>query len=375
MNDVSMKCSKEKKLREPGFEDRMSRWLILEDGTSFQGIPFGSASPGYGEIVFTTSMTGYVETITDPSYRGQIVIFASPTVGNYPLWKGKMQSSFPSVSGIVTRDAHAIMHSDPDWIEFQNLLSRHGIPGIDGIDTRMIVRKIRDRGVMKAIIKDDPEPPENWPDPMERNLVSEVSLSTNKFIQGNGKTTYLYIDLGTKTSLMENMLAIGNIFTVPYNFDPDSVPVKYDAVFLSNGPGDPSHTSLKPIVRFVSDNIGRIPIFGVCLGHQIIGLASGGKTEKMKYGHRGVNHAVTDGTSIMITSHNHGYAINRSSLDETDLKMVQWDVNDGTVEGIGSGYHKLMSVQYHPEASPGPSDGSVFFNHMRKAMEVQDAQK
>jgi carbamoyl-phosphate synthase small subunit len=353
----------------------MSRWLILEDGTCFQGTPFGSTSPCNGEIVFTTSMTGYVETITDPSYRGQILVFASPTVGNYPVRKGKMQSQYPNVAGIVTRDAHAIMHSDPEWIDFQNMLSKYGVPGIDGVDTRMIVRKIRDKGVMKAVIKDDPEPPEKWEDTMQRNLVSEVSLSTEKLIHGKGKTTFLFIDLGTKTSLVENVLKIGNIYTVPYNFDPDKVPVNYDAIFLSNGPGDPSHRSLEPIVNFISDNIGRIPIFGVCLGHQIIGLASGGTTEKMKYGHRGVNHAVTDGLSIMITSHNHGYAINKLSLENTDLRMMQWDINDGTVEGIKSNYHNMMSVQYHPEASPGPSDGNVFFNDIKRLMEVKDAQK
>ncbi|MFG1520260.1 MAG: glutamine-hydrolyzing carbamoyl-phosphate synthase small subunit [Thermoplasmataceae archaeon] len=353
----------------------MSRWLILEDGTSFQGVPFGSESACSGEIVFTTSMTGYVETITDPSYRGQIVVFASPTIGNYPLRKGKMQSQSPHVSGIVTRDAHAIMRSDPEWIDFHNLLSKHGIPGIDGIDTRMIVKKIRENGVMKATIKDDPEVSVKWEDPMQRNLVSEVSPPSEKFIQGNGKDTFLFIDLGAKVSLTENMLKLGSIYSVRYDFNPDSVRVNYDAIFLSNGPGDPSHESLKPLVKFVSENIGKIPVFGVCLGHQIIGLASGAATEKMKYGHRGVNHAVTDGSSIMVTSHNHGYAINRSSLDNTDLRLVQWDINDGTVERIESSYHKIMSVQYHPEASPGPSDGSVFFREIKRLMEVKNACK
>ena len=347
----------------------MKRYLVLEDGTTLEGQAFGYDGDSYGELVFTTSMTGYLESITDPSYRGQILIFASPTIGNYPMEKGSMESKSAQVAGIVTREAHSVLKSDQSWDAFDRFLFDSKVPGIDLLDTRMLVRKIRERGTMRCHIVDEKPGKLAFPDPMAQDLVSQVSCSEPYEVKGNGDYRFLFVDLGTKSSLVKEMAGVGRLLVVPYNSDLIELSRDCDAVFLSNGPGDPAHSSLKGITEFIRNTAETKPVYGVCLGHQLIGLAFGGKTVKMKFGHRGSNHAVTDGKSIMITSHNHGYAVQEGSLQGTNLNVMQRDINDGTVEMMKHGRLKVMSVQYHPEASPGPHDARIYFRKITEDME------
>lgn len=344
----------------------MDRYLILEDGTTIKGAAYGADVSAYGEIVFTTSMTGYMESLTDPSYRGQTLIFAFPTIANYAYSEEQMESSRIQVEALVTKDAHSFLSGGEPGKDFNSLLKESGVPGIDGVDTRMLVKKIRENGVMKAWIKDTPDFPEEWPDPMERNLVGETSVKKDYTIEGDGEMRILFIDVGAKRSLVARMSEIGTLHVVPYDFDFSSADEYYDALFVSNGPGDPSHESLLGVVEFIRSKISKIPVYGVCLGHQLICLALGGSTEKMMYGHRGSNHAVTDGEHIWITTHNHGYSVNRQSLEETGLEVTQWDANDNTVEMVRHKTEPVISVQYHPEASPGPHDSMWFFNEIKE---------
>jgi carbamoyl-phosphate synthase small subunit len=351
------------------------RFLALEDGTVLKGRAFGSSSERYGEIVFTTSMTGYLESITDPSYRGQMLVFASPTIGNYPLKSGVMESGRAQVSAIIPRDAHTQLYSGSSGEELNQFLAESDVPGIDGIDTRLLVRKIREHGVMKAYILNTDEIPDRWPDPMGSNLVGDVSTRKSYRIPRPGKRKVLYIDVGTKNSLLANISDLFSLIVVPYNSNFSDIDEEYDAIFVSNGPGDPAHESLRGITDFLKKNTGSMPIFGVCLGHQLIALSQGCRTEKMKFGHRGTNHAVTDGMRVYITSHNHGYAVNESSIPASGMDIGQWDVNDHTVEMIFNTEKSIYSVQYHPEGSPGPRDYSEFYLSIAKVVEEFHAQK
>lgn len=349
----------------------MLRYLLLQDGTVLKGVAFGAETGAYGEIVFTTSMTGYLESITDPSYRNQILTFASPTVGNYSIGKGRFESDRPQVSGIVARDAHAFLGIDADWDEFNRYLAEHGVPGIDLVDTRLLVRKIREKGVLRAYIRDSPSMPDDFPDPMSEDIVGKVSCPSPYKVDSGLEKTLMYIDVGTKKSLLDEMSGVANLQVVPYNADFSSYSGTYDGIFISNGPGDPAHSSLEKVTGFLGKMAGEVPIYGVCLGHQLISISLGARTSKMKFGHRGSNHAVTDGKRIYITSHNHGYAVDSESLAGTGLEPVQWDINDRSIEMVRHEQYRLFSVQYHPEASPGPHDSRWFFQAVRKDLEVQ----
>lgn len=345
------------------------RFLVLEDGTILKGRAFGSPTEKYGEIVFTTSMTGYLESITDPSYRGQMLVFASPTIGNYPLDNGIMESNRAHTSAVITRDGHATLFSGESGRQLHKFLADNGVPGVDGIDTRFLVRKIREHGVMKAYILNSERIPDEWPDPMNKNLVGEVSASSSYSIHKPGKRNVLYIDVGTKNSLLDNISDLFSLSVLPYDTDFSTLSGEFEAIFVSNGPGDPSHESLKGVTKFLKEYTGQVPIFGVCLGHQLLGISQGCKTIKMKFGHRGTNHAVTDGTKVYITSHNHGYAVDPSTVSLGDLKVGQWDVNDRTVEMLYNEEKSIYSVQYHPEGSPGPKDFSKFYSTFAEVVE------
>ena len=347
---------------------RKKSFLILEDGSVFEGVSFGSEIEGYGEVVFTTSMTGYLESLTDPSYKNQILVFASPTVANYSMGKSRMESSGIMVSGVITRDSHSVLQGGDDWEEFNDLLSNSGIPGLDMVDTRALVRKLRENGVMRGWICSDKSLKREFPDPMAEDVVSLVSPTSVTTFSGNGNGKILFIDVGSKNSIKDEMLKFSSLVVASPKSDFSKIEDDYSLIFISNGPGDPSHISLEPVRRFIKDMAGKKPIFGVCLGHQLIGLAMGGKTLKMKFGHRGSNHAVSDGRSILITTHNHGYALDESSLSGTGLDVVQRDVNDLTVERIENRKLRIYSVQYHPEASPGPHDSKGFFSEIKREM-------
>ncbi len=349
----------------------MNRYLILEDGTVLKGIAFGYIGDSYGEIVFTSSMTGYLESITDPSYKNQILTFASPTVANYPLKMGLFESDSIQVSGVVARDAHAKLLIDPSWLYFNNLMEEQKVPGIDVVDTRFLVRKIREKGVMRAYIASSPEVPTSFPDPMDQDVVSKVSCREPYHVKGDSKHKVLFIDVGAKKSLLRELSKLADLYVVPYNFNFEKIDYDYDSIFISNGPGDPSHSSLSKVTEFIRKRSDDSHIYGVCLGHQIISLALGGRTVKMKFGHRGSNHAVTDSNRIFITTHNHGYAVDGDSLENTGLIVTQWDINDRSVEMVRHNDKPIFSVQYHPEASPGPRDARWFFEDIKKDLEAR----
>ncbi len=346
----------------------MKRYLLLEDGTSFEGDGYGFEGEANGEIVFTTSMSGYLETITDPSYAGEILIFAFPEIANYPLSFEHMESQKIQVSGIITKDAHSILSAGKSGIEFNEFLKASRVPAIDGIDTRALVEKIRNNGVIKGYIRNKNELPDKFEDTMELDLVSTVSIKKYKYYDSGHKKQTLFIDVGAKNSLIKRLSETSSLHIVPYNYDFFNIKFHYDAIFIPNGPGDPSHSSLAPIREFIKEKSNDIPVMGICLGNQLIALSMGGKTEKMKYGHRGINHAVLIGKKIYITSHNHGYAVNGDSLKNTGMEIAGTDINDGTVEMIRHKELPIFSVQFHPEAYPGPYDSNWFFDNVKTTL-------
>ena len=341
--------------------------LILEDGTVFVGRGFGSLSDSYGEIVFTTSMSGYLESITDPSYRGQILVFAFPTIANYPLSKGSLESDKAQVAGVITMDSHHSLKKGGFPDPFSDFLKKSCVPGIDGVDTRSLVRKIRENGVLRAWISQKEEDLDFKRDPTDRDLWKEcIPDRVYEIRNTRSDRKMLFIDTGAKRSLITRMSEVSNLSVYPYNASfPDS---GYDAIFISNGPGDPKSKYLRNVVKFISENIGKKKIYGICLGQQIISLAYGAKTYKMKFGHRGTNHAVTDGSKIWITSHNHGYAVDYDSAKSSGLEVERWDANDNTPEML-SDQEEMICVQYHPEASPGPNDTLTFFDMIKKKVD------
>jgi carbamoyl-phosphate synthase small subunit len=365
--------------------------LVLQDGTVFEGEPFGAKVDSDGEVVFTTNMSGYPESMTDPSFRGQILVFTYPLLGNYGVpseeknamgFSQNFESEHIHVRGVVcaqvseTYSHHAAVSSLGAWME------HHGIPGITGIDTRALTKKLREHGVMLGRIVQGVLSPESRvlsepiPDPNLNNLVAEVSCKEvtvyEPETQDSRPVTILAYDCGMKRNIIRSFLKRGvRVVRVPWNFDLDSYKDHYDAVFVSNGPGDPK--AYVPTINAIKKAIEKgIPTFGICLGNQLMGLAIGGDTFKLKYGHRGANQPCievlcADGTvcepakrRCIITSQNHGFA-----LDET---LPQgWDVwfrngNDGTVEGIRHTSGKFFAVQFHPEAAPGPEDANYLFD-------------
>jgi carbamoyl-phosphate synthase small subunit len=345
----------------------MKRYLLLEDGSSYEGHAYGFEGETNGEIVFTTSMAGYLETITDPSYAGEILIFAFPEIANYPLGMEHMESDKVQVAGLITKDAHSMISSQRG-VEFNDFLKENKVPAIDGIDTRSIVEKIRRNGAIKGYIRNKNEMPDKFEDTMELDLVSKVSRKKYQYYNSGHKKEILFIDVGTKNSLIRELGKIASLHIVPYNYDLFNIKFHYDAVFIPNGPGNPDHPAMLPVREFIREKAYDMPVTGVCLGNQLIALAMGGKTEKMKYGHRGVNHAVIIDNKIYITSHNHGYAVNGESLKNTKMEVAGRDVNDGTVEMIRHNELPVFSVQFHPEANPGPFDGSWFFDEIKKTI-------
>jgi carbamoyl-phosphate synthase small subunit len=342
-------------------------YLTLEDGSTYTGTGFGAYKPAYGELVFTTSMTGYLESITDPSYRGQILIFAFPTIANYPLNKGKMESGIPHVAGIVTKDSHSEIPVGGFSGELSAFLGSAGVPGIDGIETRGLVSKIREKGSMRAWISQSDGKKDFSKDPFAEDLIfPTVEHSIMNVRKRDFDKKILFINAGSKISVIDNMADLADLTVVPYDMEvPDK---RYDAIFISNGPGNPESPHLQRVVKYVRSMIGQTRIYGICLGQQIIALAYGASTYKMHFGHRGSNHAVTDGKNIRITTHNHGFAVDRASAEARGLKVVEWDVNDGTPEKLEDPENRVRCVQYHPEASPGPHDTLGFFEGIKKEL-------
>jgi len=346
--------------------------LVLEDGTIVQGVFFGNRKPVFGELVFNTNMTGYCEALTDPSYRGQILMMTYPLIGNYGVDPTTLESNEIQVRGFVVREACRTPSHPNSKMGLDELLKKYGIPGISEVDTRQLTIKTRERGTMRAafgvegadldyILKTVRETP--YPD--ESNLVSEVSCKRPIVHKGKGPLKFVLIDCGVKESIVREALNFGDVVQVPYNIpSEDIMRLKPDAVVVSNGPGNPGHPEiLGSTVKTIRELLDNVAVLGICLGHQMIGLALGGRTFKLKFGHRGGNQPVRDLRTgrVHITSQNHGFAVDEKSLEKTGAKLTHVNLNDNTVEGISHDEMRVFSVQHHPEASPGPFDNKYIF--------------
>jgi carbamoyl-phosphate synthase small subunit len=341
--------------------------LTLEDGTVYTGYSFGEETPAAGEVVFNTAMTGYPESLTDPSYRGQILCLTYPLVGNYGAPAKDeandilkyYESSSIHISGLIVSD-YSFNYSH--WNATESLgdwLKKHKVPGVYGIDTRALTKRIREKGAMLGKLEPDGSKIDFY-DPDKVNLVEEVSI-TGKRIYGNGSCRILLIDCGVKYNIIRNLLKRDTtIIRVPWNYNYDSE--EFDGLFISNGPGDPKMCT-ETISSLKKSLQGDKPVFGICLGNQLMALASGADTYKLKYGHRSHNQPVIRvGTDkAYITSQNHGFAVNNKTLGK-DWEPFFVNINDDTNEGMKHKSKPFFSTQFHPEASGGPTDTDFLFD-------------
>ncbi|TMW72498.1 carbamoyl phosphate synthase small subunit [Alteribacter natronophilus] len=340
----------------------MKGYLTLDTGDIFEGELIGADFPGTGEVVFTTSMTGYQEMSTDPSYAGQILVFCYPLIGNYGLDKNANESKNTAVSGVVTGevwdDAEEYLHTG----SFPDQLKEAGVPGLMGVDTRALVKKIRKYPTVTGWIAADPVTGPVQP-AREGLLVDQVAVESAEYFPNDGPHVVL-IDYGYKKSILHALLKRGCAVTVlPYTTPFDEVEMlNPDGILLSNGPGDPTQLEGEFLkIRLMAE---KWPTFGICLGHQLLALAFGGGTEKQQNGHRGSNHPVKELLTgkVHITSQNHGYVVRENGITGKGFHVTYRNVNDGTVEGLCHNSLPVSSVQFHPEAHPGPSDTDYLFN-------------
>lgn len=345
--------------------------LVLEDGTAVRGAFFGSRRRILGELVFNTNMTGYTEALTDPSYRGQILMMTYPLIGNYGVDPGAMESDTIQPTGFVVKEACPAPSHPRSAFGIGDFLKRHETPAIEGVDTRSLTIRIRSKGTMKAALVPATEDVDavvrevrQAPHPDTRNLVAEVSCRTVERYPGAGKRTIVVMDCGVKRNILREAQRYADVVRVPYDATADEILAqKPDGVILSNGPGDPAHPDVVATsVRTVRELAGRVPLLGICLGHQLLALAFGGKTFKLKFGHRGGNQPVKDLRSgrVYITSQNHGFAVDADFLPG-EFEVTHVNLNDHTVEGMAHRELPIFSVQYHPEARPGPRDNAYIF--------------
>lgn len=344
------------------------RYLILEDNTVFEGIGFGYDKETTGEVVFTTGMVGYPEGLTDPSYQGQILTFTYPLIGNYgvPTNTNLFESNGIKVRAVIVSKN---ISDDSHWQarqSFDTWLTKEEIPGIEGIDTRMLTVKLRKKGAMLGKISKSSDPVSSFADPNKENLVSKVSTS-KKETYGKGKKTILLIDCGVKQGIIDSLVKRNvRVVKVPWDFDPfkkeASQTLNFDGVIISNGPGDPKIvTNTISTVKKLLDK--KIPLLGICLGNQILALSIGADTYKMKFGHRSHNQPVLmkETNRCFLTTQNHGFVVNTKTLPNNWNVWFE-NLNDGTNEGIRHKKLPFMSVQFHPEGRPGPYDTNFIFD-------------
>jgi carbamoyl-phosphate synthase small subunit len=369
---------------------RTQALLALADGRVFRGESLGAEGEATGEVVFNTAMTGYQEIMTDPSYKGQIVVMTYPLIGNYGINDEDRESRRPWVEGFVVKEASPTPSSWRGQRTLDDYMKEHGIVGIQGIDTRALTRHLRDHGAQEGVISTEELDPTRLvakaqasPGLIGRDLVREVTVSAS---HGWDEATWdrtrgyreppaarfkvLAFDSGIKQNILRQLASVGcDVTVVPAGTPaPAVLEQKTDGVFLSNGPGDPE--GVPYLIETVRGLLGKVPIFGICLGHQIIGLAAGGRTYKLKFGHHGANHPVKDLATgkVEITAQNHGFAVDPESVKRQGLEMSHVNLNDGTCEGLRHRALPVFSVQYHPEASPGPHDANYLFQRFLDLM-------
>jgi carbamoyl-phosphate synthase small subunit len=376
----------------------MKAKLVLENGTIFAGESFGATHETTGEVVFNTSLTGYQEILTDPSYNGQIVTMTYPLIGNYGITIDDLESIKPQVAGFIVKEYSAFPSNFRSIESLGDWLAKHSIIGIQGIDTRMLTKMIRSAGAMRGIISTEDLDDKDLLDKVKKSpqmtgldLASRVttdkpykwtSIDNTPFalpaIESNDKKWNVVVyDYGVKHNILRRLTSYGCRLTVlPAQTPADELlEMNPDGIFLSNGPGDPAAVTYA--IENIKKLIGKKPIFGICLGHQLLALALGGKTFKLKFGHRGGNHPVKNLKTghIEITSQNHGFAVDPDSLDAKILEITHTNLNDQTNEGFRHRTLPIFSVQYHPEASPGPHDSDYLFQQFREMMENADMKK
>jgi carbamoyl-phosphate synthase small subunit len=357
--------------------------LVLEDGRTFRGLAFGADGEAFGEMVFNTSMSGYQEILTDPSYAGQIVAMTYPLIGNYGVNEEDTESRRPWVEGFVVREASKTASNWRASETLDSYLKRHKIVGIEHLDTRALVRHIRDKGAMRAVISSTDldeksllEKVLSSPEMKNRELASAVTIDESFDYSADGEQKYHVVayDFGVKTNSLREFAKRGcKITIVPDDTSAAEVlALKPDGIFLSNGPGDPA--SMKKVVAEIKNlTESNVPMFGICLGHQILGQVFGGFTYKLKFGHRGGNQPIMDLTTgkVEITAHNHGFAVDAESLPET-VEITHVNLNDKTVAGLRHKTLPIFSVQYHPESAPGPHDSEYLFERFIELMESRN---
>ena len=374
----------------------MKAVLALADGKIFEGEHFGAENEVEAEIVFNTSMSGYQEIITDPSYCGQMVVMTYPLIGNYGINPEDFESDRPYLSGFIIKELSRVQSNWRSRGNLEDFLKKNNVFGIQGIDTRALTRRIRDKGAQQAVLSTNIsdthtliEKARKSPGLIGRDLVKNVTCKNaydwneSEWVIQNGKTQLektknrpfkvLVYDFGVKRNILRKLTRAGcNVKVCPASTTADeALATKPDGIFLSNGPGDPA--AVPYAIANVKNLLGRVPIFGICLGHQILSLALNGSTYKLRFGHHGGNQPVLDTHSgkVEITSQNHGFAVKENSLVK-DVDITHLNLNDNTVEGIKHKTFPIFSVQYHPEASPGPHDSDYLFNQFVNLMEIEN---
>ena len=356
-----------------------NRKLILDNGTEFPGRGFGGTGDAVCEVVFNTSMTGYQEILSDPSYTDQAVVMSYPLIGNYGITNEDFESRVIAPSAMIVRDLNESPSNFRSVLPLSQLLEEHGVPGICGVDTRKLVRYIRDHGACRALVTDAATPVRTGLDiiretPERHDAVKRRSCAKKWYSRtSNPEFQVAAVDCGMKSNIVRMLNAHRcNVTVVPYDTCAEEIlSLSPDGLLISNGPGDPA--DVPEVIQTLRRLRGKLPMFGICLGHQLIALSFGAQTYKMKFGHRGGNHPVKDVRTgkIEITSQNHSYAVDENSLPGTGLAISHINLLDGTVEGLFSRTENVFSVQYHPESAPGPQDSSYLFRQFAEMMNAR----